>query len=721
MELSQENRYVVECFRENFILKNRGRVVIYGIGINTRAILETVRPECVIGLMDSACEGGKLMGLPVYSIEETLQCGDCVVIVARNSVVPIIFERIRILEDQWHFPIYNIQGERLSEKRDVQFINNNEYWEKDVDSLVENIKKYDVISFDIFDTLIIRKCMLPTDVFFMEEVELGEKGIYADGFAVIRRETELQLANGCPTLKEIYKSIAQKLEWSVQECEIAYKSEIEIEKRVCVPRESVCAIYQQALTMGKRIILISDMYLPASEMRLLLAQCGIWGYERLFISCEEKAEKKDGKLYKKVQQMGYENFFHIGDNELSDGSEAKKCCIENFIIWSPYEMLVQSSLRKILVNADTLEKRICIGHIQRVLFDDPFCLGHEKGMVVIRRKDILGYVFLAPIVSCFLFFLLDELKRKEIDKILFCARDGYVIWKLYRKFVEKNNVEELPEGEYFKTSRRAITVPTIRGEEDISLILQKPYNTTMGELLFARFGIKHKEDDLNASKKAISTENGKEVNSYILGYKETIISNAAEEKKAYLKYIEQNAITKGKKIAIYDFCSGGTIQYYFNKLTEKEVRGIYFATVNYPNVFFSDSSKASTLFGNIGQYEIKYHLAAHYMYMEAVLTDENGTLLKFDKNGIPVYDVKENSRRNFKAIEEIQAGIFQYFDELLEERKRLNYDEMKTFADMLFGCLFQPEVCEVSEELRDIVKAESTYDFMKTYTAWSRE
>ena len=378
MELSQENLYVVECYKNNFIEKNKGRVIIYGLGINTRAILEMLGTQYVAGLMDAACEGKKVMGLPVYSLEEAVQHGDCVVIVARNSVVPIIFERIRILEERWEFPIYNIRGERIIEKKEKQFKNDSAYWKKGMKELLESIKKHDVISFDIFDTLIIRKCMLPTDVFDLVEAELKKKDINANGFAVARREVEMHLKDRWPTLEEIYEGVRQEIDWTEEHCRAAYNLELEIEARVCIPRITMCNLYRDTLKSGKRVILTSDMYLSSIEIEKLLSQCGIFGYDKLFISCEEKADKESGKLYDRIKLSERGTILHIGDNAQSDGEMAKRHNIDSFAIWSPYEMLVQSSLSKILSYADSLEKRNCVGHIQGVLFDDPFILGEEK-------------------------------------------------------------------------------------------------------------------------------------------------------------------------------------------------------------------------------------------------------------------------------------------------------------------------------------------------------
>jgi hypothetical protein len=185
--------------------------------------------------------------------------------------------------------------------------------------------------------------------------------------------------------------------------------------------------------------------------------------------------------------------------------------------------------------------------------------------------------------------------------------------------------------------------------------------------------------------------------------------------------MENIKVLKQEKIAVYDFCSGGTIQHYLEKLVDVEARGVYFATVNIPNQFFKDASCMSTLFGNIGQYDIKYHLAQHYMFMEAVLTDEHGTLIQFDNDGKPVYDEAENGRRNYADIAEIQRGILDYCEDTLHEVWYDNYEELKEFTDQILGQFFHTGVCRVADNVKNSVKAESKYDFLDSFSAWSEE
>lgn len=164
MELSQEIQYVLEAYKAHFL--GRERIVLYGVGINTKAILEEIQDGNIIGLMDPLCQGNVVMGKPVLSPEEASKRAGLIVIVARASVVPIIFERIRELETDHGIPIYNIEGKRLAEE-ESDFCNDLPYWSYSAEELREQIDAADVISFDIFDTLLVRNVLRPVDLFFL--------------------------------------------------------------------------------------------------------------------------------------------------------------------------------------------------------------------------------------------------------------------------------------------------------------------------------------------------------------------------------------------------------------------------------------------------------------------------------------------------------------------------------------------------------------------------
>ena len=198
-------------------------------------------------------------------------------------------------------------------------------------------KDVDIVSFDIFDTLICRRVRKPTDVF-----KLIEKKRSIDGFAQNRIEAERfarkMRSSGEVTIDEIYSVYAEKYGCNKEEL---IKIEIEFEKKLCFPNERVVSFFEKCKE-SYRVILVSDMYIPSGRMAEILEKCGISGYERLYVSCDEGCTKRSGKLFRKVQndlRIQGSKIVHIGDDILSDCIKAKKCGLQTLKIRKSFKKM----------------------------------------------------------------------------------------------------------------------------------------------------------------------------------------------------------------------------------------------------------------------------------------------------------------------------------------------------------------------------------------------
>ena len=172
------------------------------------------------------------------------------------------------------------------------------------------------VSFDIFDTLIVRALNKPSDLFEILENQLG-----IDEFAKKRKEAE-QVArakrpNGEVTIYDIYGCLFYLSPELLDE--YVYK-ELEAELSVCHANRRISDFYNECIR-NKKVILISDMYLPSYMMEQILCQCGITGYEKLYISCEAGVSKRKGGLYNHVLydlKINPKDIVHIGNDFVSD-------------------------------------------------------------------------------------------------------------------------------------------------------------------------------------------------------------------------------------------------------------------------------------------------------------------------------------------------------------------------------------------------------------------
>lgn len=199
----------------------------------------------------------------------------------------------------------------------------------------KRINSVDVVSFDIFDTLIERRVDRPIDIFsIVGNRVLGSK--YEKIFQQERIEAE-RLArdksnNREVTLDEIYQELT-KYDLSVQNA--LKQEEVKQELVGCYFKQEMKPVYNEVLKLEKRVFFISDMYLPKDVIEQMLHKCGINGYEKLYVSNEYGKNKLSGELFKIVLQennIGPNNMIHLGDSIKADWLGAYRAGVRSILI-----------------------------------------------------------------------------------------------------------------------------------------------------------------------------------------------------------------------------------------------------------------------------------------------------------------------------------------------------------------------------------------------------
>ena len=134
-----------------------------------------------------------------------------------------------------------------------------------IDKLKEAIASKDVkvISFDIFDTLLSRPCLLPYHLFRAAGRRCGFDG----DFETVRRQAEHTARVSCPegdedvTFDDIYRELALLI--GEQSANRLKQAEMQAEYDYLYPRKPIEEVFHYALARGKQVIIVSDMYLPS--------------------------------------------------------------------------------------------------------------------------------------------------------------------------------------------------------------------------------------------------------------------------------------------------------------------------------------------------------------------------------------------------------------------------------------------------------------------------
>lgn len=119
-----------------------------------------------------------------------------------------------------------------------------------------------MISFDIFDTLIFRPFSSPTDMFYL----IGEKFDFLD-FKNLRVWAEWDARMKCRqknghmevTLQDIWENLAEDTGLDAME---GMRLECEVEEKLCYANPYMLQVWKRMQELGKRLIIVSDMYLP---------------------------------------------------------------------------------------------------------------------------------------------------------------------------------------------------------------------------------------------------------------------------------------------------------------------------------------------------------------------------------------------------------------------------------------------------------------------------
>lgn len=347
---------------------------------------------------------------------------------------------------------YLLHNESLKEPEDLYPDRNKKLYTKGSESslskrespeaFAKRLAAYDVISFDVFDTLIFRPFSKPTDLFYMVGADLG----YLD-FERIRQEIEWKAREKKYKKDKTYEVNFQEI-WSMMERETGIpktkgeKAEWENEKKYCFANPYFAEVIKALKKYNKKLVITSDMYLRKEQIQELLLHCGYPEFDAYFVSCEYRVSKGQGGLYGIVRETMGKNlsYAHIGDNKHSDQKKAEEMGFKSFPYRNVNEFGRQFRAEDMSAITGSMYRGIVNAHLHNGLNEYP--IEYEFGFIY-GGLFVLGYCQ----------FIHEYVRTHDIDKILFLARDGDILNQVYTKLYP----EEAERCQYVYWSRLAAT------------------------------------------------------------------------------------------------------------------------------------------------------------------------------------------------------------------------------------------------------------------------
>ncbi len=556
---------------------------------------------------------------------------------------------------------------------------------------IENLISKDhikLISFDIFDTLLERPALLPTDIFFLLKNKADKYFSDDVDFYEVRLIAELEARKllfekdnnyGEITLLQIYEYIAAKYSLNKKQMEELIGNEIELESQVLKVRPIGKEIYDLALASNKKIVITSDMYLPKDVLSNILNKNNYKGFSKVYVSSELKKRKDTGELYKEIlkeEKISQSELLHIGDNINSDVIIPSSIGILSFHLKRSVDLFFNKKFPHYEIWSDYEKfnplERIIIGIAANKISDK---LIRESNNSIFYDEYFLGYYGLGPLLFSICSYLLGNNEiQHNYKNINFASRDGYLPKKVYDILKGGNNnfldskyiysgrvLNDIAKyngnlGEYFSSKTNHYDNYSI--DNLFNILVQKDF-------LKDKYTNEWRRDSFyNDDKKSGFTKIKNIINKYGQAIHDQIYKRRENIKSYYRASIDLN---NEKRSIIFDVGYSGSVSSTVNKLINGKVDKIYlWETEKNQKIDMQDATKTFLV---IGPQEDRYNNPPIDIVLEELFSPIEHSCFDIKKsknnNFNPVFYREDKfSESMVRSITEIQSGAINYINDV---------------------------------------------------------
>lgn len=542
----------------------------------------------------------------------------------------------------------------------------------DIDKIKMMIDSHSIITFDVFDTLIKRIVNRSEDIFKFTERNFNYSYSKQSDFQVNRIKAERyarEKLNGREIcLNDIYDQLNNI--YTKDELKVLSLLEIKTEIEFSVGNYDIISLFNYAKSRGKSIFIISDMYLPETAIGKILEKNGIVGYQKIYVSSEYRKTKSSGELFKLFiheQKVLPQDVMHIGDNKLADYKSPRKYGISACLIGNNENLIPKfySKISAEIKNTDAMEYSVLNNYgalkIKGHYFDS-------------NSTFRIGYQVFGPLLFGYTKWLIDQCRDKNIDTILFCSRDGYILKKCFDSLYDGKNIRTF----YFHGSRKAIVTPNFQHDNSVGDMLKRYKSMPLTfdlDFILKKLGISKKDlisgaDIINKNcDKKYSIKNLPDIEKLLAPNIFRIQQNSKEQAAFLLEYLDTLLTPNYHNVALVDIGGNRTIEKnlrYFLKHNNREKWNLYSFSLEMAD---KETSKSlAYLYAQNHDWYLYQLIMPFYYFMEIMLSAPHGSVKAYNKKGEVIYPQLgrydyENDPINESKLFNLQRGILSFIND----------------------------------------------------------
>ena len=326
----------------------------------------------------------------------------------------------------------------------------------------------DVVSFDLFDTLLIRRVhdpdLIKLPVARLIAARAAEKGISLSWQKVQKRRDAIETRHRAeagrnfPDHEACYPRFMGELLTEIFSDDALLDEitdyELFLENQMLVPRAALIDWLNELEGQNKRIFVISDVYLPAEHLKKLLAHAGFVDHVEAVISsadtCLAKASGAAWPMLAEKFDLKPSRWLHIGDNSISDGLRPAAFGIESLVIEDWREKFRKGIARRYWNYGQ----------------GRPFWRGRalQQLMLPLETENCPhpalfaeGANFFAPLIGGFLQQMAERCQTLGIKRLFFLSREGFLFHQFWQKMLPALfPAGNVPDVKYLYVSRMAL-------------------------------------------------------------------------------------------------------------------------------------------------------------------------------------------------------------------------------------------------------------------------